>query len=111
MIFKEIKHKEQWDEKIGSAKMSQFLQSWNWGELQRSLGRKVWHLNIHGDYLLVIKMKTKKSKNSKFNYSFFSPIIICIKFNIFFVLFSTFFKYIYCFFNTVFTEFMNVRPI
>lgn len=63
MIFKEIKHKEQWDEKIGSAKMSQFLQSWNWGELQRNLGRKVWHLEIRGDYLLVIKMPLPLEKN------------------------------------------------
>jgi lipid II:glycine glycyltransferase (peptidoglycan interpeptide bridge formation enzyme) len=56
MIFREIKHKEQWDEKISSVKISQFLQSWNWGALQRSLGRKVWYLDLNGDYFLVIKM-------------------------------------------------------
>jgi lipid II:glycine glycyltransferase (peptidoglycan interpeptide bridge formation enzyme) len=56
MTFSEIKNKEQWDKKIGSASMSQFLQSWEWGEFQKRLGRQFWRLDLNGEYLLVIKM-------------------------------------------------------
>lgn len=56
MDFKEVKNQEQWDEKVSSDSMSQFLQSWDWGEFQRNLGRKVWYLDLDGQYVLVIKM-------------------------------------------------------
>ena len=56
MSWLEITNKEQWDKRIGSLRMSQFLQSWEWGEFQKRLGRKFWRLDIDGDYLLVIKM-------------------------------------------------------
>jgi len=45
MHLKEIKNKDRWQERIRANKQSQFLQSWQWGEFQRSLGRKIWHLD------------------------------------------------------------------
>ncbi len=63
MEIKEITNKEQWDEKIGSFKQSQFLQSWEWGEFQENLGRKVWRLYLDGDFALVIKMPLPMNKS------------------------------------------------
>jgi lipid II:glycine glycyltransferase (peptidoglycan interpeptide bridge formation enzyme) len=61
-MLKQITNKEQWDNKIGSQKQSQFLQSWSWGEFQISLGRKVWHLDLSGVFVLAIKMPLIKNK-------------------------------------------------
>jgi len=63
MILKEIKSKEFWAEKLSSHKGACFLQSWHWGEFQRSLGRKVWSLEIGGEIFLVIKMNLPLNKN------------------------------------------------
>ena len=63
MEFKEITNKEQWDNKIGSQKMSQFLQSWEWAEFQKRLGRQIWSLDLDGDFVLVIKMNLPMEKN------------------------------------------------
>jgi len=62
MILKQITNQEIWDQKIGSIKMSQFLQSWAWGEFQKSLGRKVWYLDLDGIFILAIKMPLIKEK-------------------------------------------------
>lgn len=56
MNFKEITNKEEWDNKIGTQTMAQFLQSWEWGEFQKRLNRKIWRLELNGIYILVIKM-------------------------------------------------------
>ena len=63
MEFKEITNKEQWDKQIGSHTQSQFLQSWDWGEFQQRLGRKIWHLDLNNDFVLVIKMNLPLGKN------------------------------------------------
>lgn len=46
MQVSEIKDKKIWNEFIGSQDLSQFLQSWEWGEFQQSLGRKIWRLAV-----------------------------------------------------------------
>jgi len=46
MDIVEIKEKNQLDNFVGSQKMSQFLQSWEWGEFQQRLGRKIWRLGV-----------------------------------------------------------------
>jgi hypothetical protein len=56
MDFKEIKNKEEWDKKIGAFKMAQFLQSWEWGEFQQRLNRKIWRIDFNGLYIQAIKM-------------------------------------------------------
>ena len=62
-MLNEVTNKEQWDNKIGSQKMSQFLQSWAWGEFQQRLGRQIWRLDLAGDFILVIKMNLPMGKN------------------------------------------------
>jgi len=63
MVLKEIKSKDHWEDKTSPQKMASFLQSWHWGEFQRSLGRKVWHLDLDGEYFLVIKMNLPFNRN------------------------------------------------
>lgn len=58
-----VTNKEQWDKQIGSQKMSQFLQSWDWGEFQKSLGRKIWRLDLNGHFVFVIKMPLPLGQN------------------------------------------------
>ncbi|MCX6745896.1 MAG: peptidoglycan bridge formation glycyltransferase FemA/FemB family protein [Candidatus Parcubacteria bacterium] len=58
-----VTNKEQWDKQIGSQKMSQFLQSWEWGQFQQRLGRKIWRLDVNGYYVLVIKMPLPLDQN------------------------------------------------
>lgn len=45
MEILEIKNKDQWN-KFVAENGSQFLQSWDWGEFQKSLSRKIWHLAV-----------------------------------------------------------------
>jgi len=49
MEIKEITEQKVLDAFIGLQKMSQFLQSWLWGEFQKKLGRKVWRLGVFED--------------------------------------------------------------
>ncbi|MBN1325626.1 peptidoglycan bridge formation glycyltransferase FemA/FemB family protein [Candidatus Falkowbacteria bacterium] len=63
MEIKEITYKEEWDNKIGTQKMAQFLQSWEWGEFQQRLNRKIWRLDFDGVYILVIKMTLPFNKS------------------------------------------------
>src|SRR4030042_4084050 len=58
-----VTNKEQWDNKIGSQKMSQFLQSWEWAEFQKRLCRKIWRLDLDKEYVLVIKMNLPLGKS------------------------------------------------
>jgi len=59
----EITNKEQWDKQIGSQKMSQFLQSWDWGQFQKDLGREIWRLDLNENYIFVIKMPLPLEQN------------------------------------------------
>lgn len=56
MELNEITSKDIWEQKMSSQSQAQFLQSWEWGEFQKRLGRKFWRLEIEGEYFLVIKM-------------------------------------------------------
>jgi len=56
MAFDEIIDKNQWESKIASQNQAQFLQSWDWGEFQKSLGRQVWRFSCDGKFVQVIKM-------------------------------------------------------
>ncbi len=52
----EIINKEKWNGFISREEHAQFLQSWQWGEFQRSLGRKVWRFFIgHVGAIQIIK--------------------------------------------------------
>jgi len=54
MKYQEITNKEEWDKKIGSQKMSQFLQSWEWSLFNKNLKSQILNLKIDEDYLFVI---------------------------------------------------------
>jgi len=49
MEIRFIEKKEDWNKLVVEARPNQFLQSWEWGEFQRSLGRRVWCLVIERD--------------------------------------------------------------
>lgn len=53
MEIREIKEKEIWQEFVASFEMAQFLQSWQWGEFQKSLGKKIWRFGIYQDEKLI----------------------------------------------------------
>jgi len=54
--------KEQWDNFISENKGS-FLQSWQWGEFQKSLGRKIWRIENNNLKGLIIKYDLPLNKN------------------------------------------------
>ena len=49
-----ITNKDQLDDFVGSLKMSQFLQSFDWGQFQEKVAGKVWRLGIEQDGRLVV---------------------------------------------------------
>lgn len=53
MNIKEISSKETWESFVKEQSPSVFLQSWNWGQFQKSIGRKVWYLGVYDNGELV----------------------------------------------------------
>ncbi len=49
----EIKNKEEWEDFLLKCQQKTFLQSWNWGEFQKSLGNKIWKFGIYDNTELV----------------------------------------------------------
>ena len=47
MEIQEIKDENIWNEFVSSFEMAQILHSWQWGEFQKSLGRKVWRFGVY----------------------------------------------------------------
>ncbi|MFA5743160.1 MAG: peptidoglycan bridge formation glycyltransferase FemA/FemB family protein [Candidatus Paceibacterota bacterium] len=67
MEIREINAKDQWEEFLFGCKEKTFLQSFNWGEFNRSLGNKVWRLGIFEDGKLIaaaqlIKISARRGK-------------------------------------------------
>lgn len=63
--IKEIQDKEFWENSLLNFKEKTFLNSWNWGEFNKLLGNKVWHLGVFQDnkleaLALTIKIKAKR---------------------------------------------------
>lgn len=46
MEIREITNKQQWEDFLFQCKEKTFLQSWNWGEFQKSLGNKIWRFGV-----------------------------------------------------------------
>jgi len=53
MELRFIENKQEWNELVGGVHPNQFLQSWQWGEFQKSLGRKVWRFMLDREGELV----------------------------------------------------------
>ncbi len=63
--IKEVKNKKEWEEFVFGAEVESFLQSWNWGESNIRVGKRVFRLGMHeGNKLkgvaLVIKESAKR---------------------------------------------------
>jgi hypothetical protein len=46
MQFSLVDNKQVYNELVGGVRPNQFLQSWEWGEFQTRVGRKVWRFKI-----------------------------------------------------------------
>jgi peptidoglycan pentaglycine glycine transferase (the first glycine) len=65
MEIKEINAKTQWEDFLLQCQRKTFLQSWNWGEFQVSLGKKIWRLGMYDQgklisVALMIKMTARR---------------------------------------------------
>ena len=64
MEVKEITDKKIWEDFLLECKEKTFLQSWNWGEFQKSIGNKIWRFGVFDKELisvfLVIKILAKR---------------------------------------------------
>lgn len=62
----EINNKNEWEEFLLAVEEKTFLQSWNWGEFQKSLGEKVWRLGIYDNDLAgvaqAIKIRARRGR-------------------------------------------------
>ncbi|SRR6056297_894799 len=65
MIVKKVEEKKQWETLLSNCKEKTFLDSWNWGNFEKSMGKKMWRLGLfENDKLkavgLIIKIKAKR---------------------------------------------------
>ncbi len=64
--IKEIANKEIWENFLLGCEEKTFLQSWNWGELQRMMGNKIWRIGVYDESeglvsaVLAVKIKAKR---------------------------------------------------
>ncbi|MDD4607288.1 MAG: peptidoglycan bridge formation glycyltransferase FemA/FemB family protein [Patescibacteria group bacterium] len=73
----EIKNQQKWNEWV-VRESGQFLQSWQWGELQQKLGRRIWRLGVQaGDKILggTLIIKHDLPFNKSYLYSPRGPIL------------------------------------
>lgn len=60
MEISEIKDKKIWEDFLLTCEQKTFLQSWNWGEFQQSLGYKIWRLGLYeGEQLISVALVIK----------------------------------------------------
>ena len=67
MEIKEITGKQEWEDFLAQCTEKTFLQSWNWGVFNESLGKKVWRFGIfEGSELVAVAltMKTTAKRGS-----------------------------------------------
>ncbi|MFC1612796.1 lipid II:glycine glycyltransferase FemX [Patescibacteria group bacterium] len=63
MNITEITDKNKWNELVASQKNAQFLQSWEWGEFHKKMGRKVWRVVVDGVVAQIIKYSLPFGQN------------------------------------------------
>ncbi len=68
MEVKEVKEKESWNKFVATQPMSVFLQSWQWGELQKKEGKKIWRFALQQNHdqrgaALVVNQELIPTKN------------------------------------------------
>ncbi len=64
MKIRKINNKDKWENFLKQCEEKTFLDSWNWGEFQKKLGKNVWRFGIYGEELesvaLVIKIEARR---------------------------------------------------
>ena len=65
MLLRKITNKYIWENFFTPAKEKSFLQSWDWGEFQKTMGNKIWRFGLYKDNKLiaeslVIKIRAKR---------------------------------------------------
>lgn len=77
IITCEIESAEEWDNFIYKLKPNTFLQAWNWGEMQKSLGEKVCHVAAYeNDVLVGVAMGISvTAKRGKFLFCPHGPLV------------------------------------
>ena len=73
----EVKNQQEWDRYLSQCQRKSFLQTWQWGEFQKSLGRKIERLAFFSnDKLLGISLCViQKSRFSKYVYCPRGPLL------------------------------------
>ncbi|MCX6702685.1 MAG: peptidoglycan bridge formation glycyltransferase FemA/FemB family protein, partial [Candidatus Wolfebacteria bacterium] len=51
VAIREIDDKKEWEKFLEEVAPKTFLQSWNWGEFDRSMGKRIWRLGIYNEEL------------------------------------------------------------
>ena len=76
-IIKEILNKKEWENFLIEEKPQSFLQSWNWGNFNESLGYEIWRLGVYEDDVLVGVVLTIKicAKRGRFLFIPHGPIL------------------------------------
>lgn len=65
MKIKKVKDKKEWENLLLDCKEKTFLSSWNWGEFEKKMGRKIWRLGLFENnslkmIALVVKINAKR---------------------------------------------------
>ncbi len=68
MEVREINDKKIWEGFLETCEEKTFLQSWNWGEFQKSLGNKIWRFGVYekNELISVALTITHKAKRGSF---------------------------------------------
>lgn len=68
MEIKEISERDIWENFFLEKEEKTFLQSWNWGEVQKRMGNKIWRLGVYEGELLLLAVLALKitAKRGKF---------------------------------------------
>ena len=59
MEIKEIQDKKIWEDFLFGCEDKTFLQSWNWGDLNKAMGNKIWRLGIYDGELIGTALVSK----------------------------------------------------
>ncbi len=65
MIIEEIKNKEEWENFLSKCQQKTFLQSWNWGGFQESLGNKIWRFGVTASQGAVLYPASQSRNNAE----------------------------------------------
>lgn len=76
MEIREIEHKKTWEDFLLRCREKTFLQSWHWGEFQKTMGDKVWRQGLYeeGDLVGVAQVFKIAARRGKFLFLPHGPV-------------------------------------